>query len=180
MKKLYFVLFFFIMASNHIVFSQAYLGYTNDKVNLRDGAGTEFSVLRELPKFSNLFIFNKTLVNNYYHVIDIETSTEGYVYKDYVEFDKVVPKSNEKIFQPSGKISSLNPEISITNQTDRELTLKLNNTNYSFNSNETRRFSVEPGNYDFVASCPGVIPYYGSDLLEKNILYTWTFYILER
>lgn len=172
-------LLFFLFIS-YSVFSQAYLGYTNDKANLRVGAGTEYSILRELPKFSNLFIFSKTLDNNYYHVIYIETSTEGYVYKDYVEFDKVIPKSTEKLFQPSGKISSLNPEISITNQTDLVLTLKLNNTHYYFNANETRRISVESGNYDFVASCPGVIPYYGSDLLEKNILYKWTFYIVER
>jgi len=179
MKKLNFFILLLLVISTRL-FSQAYLGYTNDIANLRGGAGTEYSILRELPKFNNLFIFSKTLDNNYYHVIDIETSTEGYVFKDYVEFDKVIPKSSEKIFQPSGKISSLNPEISITNQTNLELTLILNNSNYTFNANETRRISVAAGNYDFVASCPGVIPYYGSDLLEKNILYTWQFYIMEK
>lgn len=180
MKKIFIVITYLLFISKFTVFSQAYLGYTTDNANLRGGAGTEYSILRELPKFSNLFIFSKTLDNNYYHVIDIETSTEGYVFKDYVEFDKIIPKSKEKIFQPSGKISSLNPEITITNQTDLELNLKLNNSNYTFNANETRSISVVAGNYDFVASCPGVIPYYGSDNLEKNVLYTWKFYIIER
>lgn len=93
MKKIILIIIGLIIV-NDIAKTQAYLGHTNNKANLRAGIVIEYSILRELPNFSNLFVFKNVIENNYYHVINIESATEGYIYKDYVEFDKEIPKSN--------------------------------------------------------------------------------------
>jgi hypothetical protein len=54
----------------------------------------------------------------------------------------------------------------------------MNSITYSFSPNETKKISFSPGNYEYRASAPGVIPDIGSESLASNMLYSWKFYIV--
>ncbi|MCK4678822.1 MAG: hypothetical protein KAT48_11870 [Bacteroidales bacterium] len=43
-----------------------------------------------------------------------------------------------------------------------------------------RTIKLPPGYYDYRASAPGVIPYFGSETLKEGIEDSWKFYITNR
>ena len=67
--------------------------------------------------------------------------------------------------------------MKIFNNTSKTLTLKLNTELYHFSPYETKNINLYPGEYDFRASAPGVIPYIGTENLNSNQGYSWQFYI---
>lgn len=160
--------------------SQSYIGYTSKKVSLRDGPGKQYELLLTLQKNSPVFLFSKITENDYYHVIDIETNTEGYIPSSYIKNIDVIEKTSDKVFAPTGPISAYNPEISVYNNTAKTMTLKLNTSAYVFTPYETKTFQLLPGTYNFTASASGVIPSYGSKYFEKGMGYKWEFYIISK
>jgi hypothetical protein len=175
MNKILF-LFFFILTSNGI-YSQSYLGTITKQVNFREGSSSDDNIISSLKPKTQIFIISLETENEYYNVIDIATDREGYVHKSYVKIGKLVSKSNESVFSPTGKSSNYNSEVKIFNNTSKTLTLKLNTELYHFSPYETKNINLTPGEYDFRASAPGVIPYIGTENLNSNQGYSWQFYI---
>ena len=175
MKKIL-LLIFFILISNAI-YSQSYLGTVTKQVNFREGSSSDNNIISSLKPNTQIFIISLETENDYYNVIDIATDKEGYVHKSYVKIGKLVSKSNESVFSPTGKSSNYNSEVKIFNNTSKTLTLKLNTELYHFSPHETKNINLTPGEYDFRASAPGVIPYIGTENLNSNQGYSWQFYI---
>ena len=175
MKKLfYFLIFIFSFSLN----AQSYLGYTNSSVNFRSSPSTNSIVYKILNPGIALFVVDLNKNNGYYSVIDIETNTEGYVHSKYVTISEQIPENTADVFSPTSKSTKYNPELSIYNKTNKNLTLKLNNVSHSFSPYEKRTITTFAGNCSYIASAPGVIPYYGSQNLESNYEYSWEFYII--
>lgn len=172
-------LLFLILISN-LIYSQSYLGTITKEVNFRDGSTTDNNIISSLKAQTQIFIISLETENDYYNVIDITTDREGYVHKSYVKIDKVVNKNNESVFSPTGKSSNYNSEVKIFNNTNRTLTLKMNAEQYHFIPYETKNIDLNPGEYDFRASAPGVMPYIGTENLNSNQGYSWQFYIVSR
>ena len=175
MKKILFLLFFIITSNG--IFSQSYLGTITKQVNFRLGPSTEDDIISSLKLNTQIFIISLETENDYYNIIDITTDKEGYVHKSYVKVGKLVSKSSESVFSPTGKSSNYNSEVKIFNNTSKTLTLKLNTELYHFSPHETKNINLTPGEYDFRASAPGVIPYIGTENLNSNQGYSWQFYI---
>ena len=175
MKKIQ-LLIFFILISNAI-YSQSYLGIITKQVNFREGSSSVDNIISSLKPKTQIFIVSLETENDYYNVIDIATDREGYVHKSYVKVGKLVSKSNESVFSPTGKSTNYNSEVKIFNNTSKTLTLKLNAELYHFSPYETKNINLTPGEYDFRASAPGVIPYIGTENLNSNQGYSWQFYI---
>ena len=175
MKKLLFSLFF-ILISNGIV-SQSYLGTITKQVNFREGPSGDDNIISSLKPKTQIFIVSLETENDYYNVIDIATDREGYVHKSFVKIGKIVNKSDQSVFTPNGKSSDYDSEVKIFNNTSKTLTLKMNTEVYRFTPYETKNIKLVPGEYDFRASAPGVIPYIGSESLNSNQAYSWQFYI---
>lgn len=161
-------------------FAQAYLGNATKTVNLREGPGTDYEALERLRVGAQLFIITAETTNGFLNVIHIETATEGWVHKNFVMIKSAAPRSSGRIFTPEGRSASENPEVLIYNNTSRTLTLNLNNRNYVFEPQERKTLTLTAGTYEYRASAPGVIPYYGEDSLEGNHNYSWEFYIVTR
>jgi hypothetical protein len=161
------------------VFGQSYLGWTNQAANLRDGPGTNHEIIKTLPAGTQLFIFSRDTKNNFYKVKDIETDTDGYISKPLIDLGETVEAlgPEDSPFERTGELLTRNPEIKIYNNTDRTLTLTLNDDKYVFRSQETKMVIVPPGRYEYMASAPRAIPYYGVDTLKERVSYEWTFYI---
>jgi len=175
MKKIM-LLIFFILISNAI-YSQSYLGTITKQVNFREGSSSYDNIISSLKPKTQIFIISLETENDYYNVIDIATDREGYIHKSYVRVGKVVNKSNESVFSPTGQSSNYDPEVKIFNNTSKTLTLKLNTQLYYFSPYETKNITLSPEKYDFRASAPGVIPYIGTENLNSNQGYSWEFYI---
>jgi uncharacterized protein YgiM (DUF1202 family) len=177
MKKfILFAIIFFAIAGQG--FAQSYLGWVKKSVKLREGPGTEYSVLMTLKAGSQIFLYSLETENDFYYVIDIESNTEGYIPSTIVKLGDVVERSSTGLFSPSGRSAEYNPELKVFNDTRYNMTLRLNESVYEFSPQETRYLSVSPGTYEFFASAPGVIPTFGSDILQSNTIYDWHFYVI--
>ncbi|RTY99950.1 SH3 domain-containing protein [Flavobacterium sp. RSP49] len=173
------LLLFLILISNSI-FCQSYLGMITKQVNFREGSSTDESIISSLKPYTQIFIISLGAENDYYNVIDIATDREGYVHKSYVKVGEVVNKSNGSFISASGNSARYDAEATIFNNTTITLTLKLNVEVYRFSPKETKNTILTPGDYDFRASAPGVMPNVGVKNFENNRTYTWQFYIVSR
>ena len=157
--------------------SDSYIGLITELVNFREGPGTEYSIITSLEANKQVFIISNVPINNYYNIIDIESNIEGYVYKSFIEFVDKVDKSKGEMFASTGKTNKYNTQIEIFNNTDKNLTLKLNNKSYKFKPKEKTTISAKPGLINFIASAPNVIPLSGSKNFDEYSSFSWQFYI---
>lgn len=176
MKKL--LLFICLLSLSNLVSSQAYLAWVTTKVNFREGPGKDYQIIKSLEAGAQVFIASLDAENEFYNIIDIETNKEGYVHKSFIQLGDRVDVSNEKMFVPDGKSSDYKPDVEIYNNTNLQMTLKMNNQNFVFQPQERRKISLSPERYSYRASAPGVIPYLGNESLESNMIYSWEFYIV--
>lgn len=167
------MLTFFIGVSQ----GQSYLAVTNNKANLREAPDKQSEGLDLLDKNVNLFVYSLETTNDYYQVIEIDTDQEGWVHKSLVRIIKEIPRSTESPFSPEGNTGNYDCSIEVTNNTSLSLTLKMNSYYYYFDPHETKTLTVAPGQYEYIASAPSVIPYYGDDHLNAGYKYSWTFYV---
>lgn len=145
---------------------------------MREGPGTDYKVLGSLKSQTQVFIESIEPENDFYSIIDIASNKAGYVHKSYVTVGKELPKSEGRLFTPSGSSDSENPEVEIFNNTSRTMTLKLNSESHVFKPKEKKTLTLSPVSYSFIASAPNVIPNYGSETLASNTRYSWEFYIV--
>lgn len=178
MKKTLFILLLTLTPFSG--FSQSYLGWVTNQVNLREGPGTNYSVISSLKSGTQIFIISIDTENNFYNIVDIATNKEGYIHKSYVKLGELVEENESGLFTPSGRTSAYNPEIEIFNNTSLTLTLKLNSETYNFSPRQKRTLTLSPGSYSYRASAPGVIPDIGKEYIESNMGYTWQFYIVRQ
>jgi uncharacterized protein YgiM (DUF1202 family) len=178
MKKLLLACLFMLFSG--MAFSQSYLGHVTKQVNFRQGPGTDYTVISSLTPGTMLFIVSLETNNEFYNVIDIANDKEGYVHKSFIELGDLVPENERGVFIPSGSSSTFNPEIEIFNNTSLKLTLKLNSTTYSFAPYQKKNITLTAGLCHYRASAPGVIPNFGTEIMENNKGYTWEFYIVTR
>lgn len=175
MKKLYSLFLILILCST--AFGQSYLGTITKQVNFREGPGSDYGVLSSLRPQTQVFIISLHTENDYYNIINIDKDVEGYVHKSFVKVGKLISKSTESVFTPVGKTASSNAEVEVYNNTSKTLTLKMNTQLFSFGPQETKNINLYPGEYEFRASAPGVIPYLGTESLDGKQGYSWQFYI---
>lgn len=157
--------------------AQSYLGYVSKQVNFRTEANTNCTVISTLQRGTALFIISKEKINGFYQVLNIETNKEGFVHSNFVQLDRELPKNEDGIFTPVGKTSSSKPVIKIHNNTSLTLTLKLNSDLYTFSPQERKTLTLLSGSYTYRASAPGVLPDYGTENMQSNYEYEWSFYV---
>lgn len=161
-------------------FAQSYLGTIIKQVNFREGAGIEYDVIGSIKQGSQIFIVSLETENDFYNIIDITTNKEGYVHKSFVKVGKRIKENDKAVFSSSGETTSYKPEVEVFNNTSLTLTLKLNSETYSFSPKQKRTLTIEPGSISYRASASGIIPVFGSQILQSNQGYTWQFYIVTR
>ena len=159
-------------------FGQSYLGLVTQSANLRDGPDTSYRILKTLPAGTPIFVYSAVAENGFYKVMDIDTGTDGYISRSLVELDEVIPeqKDGKGPFNRTQSVGA-DPQIEITNNTDRTLTLTLNSEKYTFSPRESKSITISPGRYRYIASASGVLPSIGNNNFESYSKYTWTFYI---
>ena len=174
--KSIFILFLIVVCSFSTK-AQSYLGVVTKQVNFREGPGSTYEIISSLKPSTQVFIISLDSEDDYYNVIDIRTNKTGYIYKSFLKIGKELEKSNGDFISASGSSSNGDTEVEVFNNTKETMTLKLNSTIYSFSPQETRTLTISPMTYNFIASEPGVTPFYGTKTLESGQRYTWKFFI---
>lgn len=135
------------------------------------------SPLRLLEKGDMLALLERVPTGDYYNVIDIETNTEGWIHKDFVSI-KLTDKPNPPPdFEETRTRSDVDPTLTITNQTDKTLRLRLGGQLHIIAPRVEKTVELRPGKYKFFASVPGMIPVVGNHYFSKGITTSWRFFI---
>jgi|GEM_PF-4569288 len=125
-----------------------------------------------------LAIIKRPSSNDYVRVIHIESGKNGYVLKkDISLYYTRKPKTSESPFSEQRTASYKNPEITVSNTTDRVLRLTVGSNELELAPSESRTIVIEEGSYDFFASAANVRPLIGNKYFSKGVIYSWTFYI---
>jgi hypothetical protein len=69
------------------------------------------------------------------------------------------------------------PSVTVKNQTNRTLNLRVGDDHYSLAAGLSKVIKRAPGIADFYASVPGAIPAYGTKNWKTGYEYSWTFWV---
>ena len=175
MSKFFFSFIFCFLTISF--YSQSYIGWTTQQVNFRSGSGKDSKIISQLAAGNQLFVISTDSESDYYNVIDIATDKEGYVHKSFIELGDKIEVNEGEVFSPVGELRNEKPQINVHNNTTISMTLKLNNDLFTFAPDEKKIITLSPGNCNYRASAPGVIPYAGYQNIESNMEYQWVFFI---
>lgn len=134
--------------------------------------------LLQMSNNDELAIIKRPDSGEYVRVIHIESGRNGYVLKkDISLYYTRKPKSSESPFSERRSESYKNPEITVSNTTDRVLRLSIGDKNLELTPGTSQTVTLDEGDYDFFASAANVRPLIGKKNFSKGIIYSWTFYI---
>lgn len=156
---------------------EPFLGVTTSNINFRTGPGTSFDIIKKIPANSTVYLFSKNDYNGFYKSIDIESGKVGWLSKDLVKWYKDVDTKSAGGFTSMGETDEYNSELKITNQSAKTITLVIADETYYISPHSTITKFIEPGNKNFTASAPGVIPNSGFKNFASHNGYDWTFWI---
>lgn len=159
------------------VVAQNYSVFVTDSVNLYQYPHEDSASMKELLPQEVLFCYCDSAINGFYRVIDIASDNEGYVSSGSFQRGKIIPENQQAMFSPEGELNQREPILTVINGTDTTISLRLNDTVYKLSPKEEKVLVLEPGNYRYVASAPGVIPMHGVDELKEYLRYRWRFFV---
>ena len=136
MKSIIFLISFLVCSI--AINAQSYLGTTIKQVNFREGPGSSYEIIGSLKAHTEVFVISLDAEDDFYNVIDIATNKTGYIHKSFLKIGKELQQSNGDFIAPSGTSSTSDTEVEVYNNTNRNLTLKLNSTIYSFDPHEKK------------------------------------------
>ncbi len=143
--------------------------------------------LRELPNSANILLqpergdllalIDRTPRGTWYNVIHVRSGKEGWVDGSVIDIKYTENPRQAPVFEERRVASNRDPELTIQNQTDRTLTLRLGTNLYSIAASSERSVTVPEGTYKFYGSVPRAYPTLGEKDFSKGVVYTWSFYI---
>jgi hypothetical protein len=146
-----------------------------EKADLIEQFDSANSIL-QLEKDSLLALIGRTPKNNFYNVVDINTSIEGWIDKRFVSIKLTHKPNSTPVFEEEKVDANVDPTLVITNQTNKILSLRLGGNLYTIPANAEKRIMVSAGTYKFYGSVPNAIPKVGEKYFPKGVIYYWRFF----
>jgi len=151
-----------LFLTQHTITYKSYIGVVKNKeINLLEGPGSDYEIIKNLIPGSELFIISDKPINGYYNVIDVLSNKEGYVNVLFVDLgDEIKVNDDSGNFIVTGV--SENPKssiINIFNNTEVRASIKMGGYNYIFEPYASRDIDIAPGDYTIIVSSPNVIPF---------------------
>lgn len=155
-----------------------YMAYTITTLNLREGPGTDYDIITEIPKNGVVFFESDEVYKGFTKVLYVETGDEGYVSSKYLDGYTPVQVNDKGLLEATGKTSSKYSDITLYNDTDVNVNVKLGKTSYKLAPNTNKAISnISSGKYHIVLSSPGLNPYVGVEKIEGGCAYTYHIFI---
>lgn len=146
-----------------------------EKADLLEQSDSANSIL-QLEKGTLLALIDRTPKNNFYNVIDIATSIEGWIDRQFVSVKLTSNPNSSPTFEERKVDANVDPTLVITNQTEEILSLRFGGKLYTIPANAEKRIVVSAGTYKFYGSGPNAIPRVGEKYFPKGIIYYWRFF----
>lgn len=158
--------------------AEYYVAQAKGNLNLREGPGVDFDVIKQIPKGTTVFISTLDAGYTWRRVLFVQDDVYGFVNKDYLtDFKKVHidTSGNLQIENVNYKSTS---DINLLNDTDRYVTITLGSSlTLKLKPYEKRTVTgLSPGKYKVKATSPRVIPYVGYDIVDEGFVYSWHFF----
>lgn len=158
---------------------KSFLGKIIKQSQLFEFPKNSSKIIKNLNSNDNLFIISNIPINGFYNVIDPISADLGYINQSSVILLDEVKDLNRQLLNPSGISESLvSSQITIFNNAEVDLTIKIGVSTYRFNPNEKKSFKIDPGNYIVIAWHTGATPYRGNQVVESGQNYDTSFYII--
>tara|TARA_B100000768_G_scaffold82899_1_gene78467 strand:+ start:325 stop:1110 length:786 start_codon:yes stop_codon:yes gene_type:complete len=158
---------------------KSFLGKIIKQSQLFEFPKNNSKIIKNLNSNDNLFIISNIPINGFYNVIDPVSADLGYINQSSVILLDEVKDLNRQLLNPSGISESLvSSQITIFNNAEVDLTIKMGVSTYRFNPNEKKSFKIDPGNYIVIAWHTGATPYRGNQVVESGQNYDTSFYII--
>ncbi|MDR2825017.1 MAG: hypothetical protein LBB41_07460 [Prevotellaceae bacterium] len=152
----------------------AYYGKINKYSNLYRLPSSHSAILVWLPVKTTVFVISDVAVNGFVQVIYLESGVEGYIYRNVVDFtDKVADEVSTSIFSSVLSQHTDSVTLTVTNNTNRTLTLKIDNHNYTVVSDSQERITLAPGVHKYILFGPKFLPMAGTEILQRKQNYNW-------
>lgn len=155
-----------------------YLAQVSSQVNLREGPGTNYTIISKVPKGSYVLLSSDDNGQSFRKVLYVDKNISGYVSNKYLANIKKLEKDASGNLQAESRTYKSTADIKIKNNTTKNATINVGSKSYIFKPHETRTITnLKPGQYSIMASAPGVIPFVAVDNIEAGYEYSWEFYI---
>jgi len=116
-------------------------------------------------------------VDGWYKSISTKSGQEGWISCIDFEVIRSIPEENDSSIIQSGEVNDRQPYITIKNDSNRTMYLKLNGIRYSVAPLKDITINIPAGRYDYYAVVPKVIPSFGRISIQPGRWYSWRFYI---
>ncbi len=151
----------------------------SDRANLREGPSTTNPAIRELQRGELVALLRRVLIGPWYRVIHVKSGLEGWINGNTIRVRYTEKPKPAPVFQERETGSYENPDIEITNDSDKTLYLRVGDDDrIVIAAHSTQTITKPAGTYWFYAVCPGVLPAFGERRFEIGFMYTWRFYIV--
>lgn len=180
MKSL--ICFLFLITVHLRGYSQAYLAYTKEHVDLAD---SHFVATKGIPKGEALYILpHKThhglhLHNGYYWAVHVRSHQEGFVPSHSIKVEEEIPFNMEGTTSSAQNSDIQNPVVEIKNSSKHTMRIKVGEEEHEVEPHQTKTLHLKRGRYYYRVSMPEIDHYYAVEQLEEYKLYTWDFYVHE-
>jgi hypothetical protein len=154
-----------------------FIGQISSNVIFRTDPSQSSTKIKTLNSGSQVYVYSRNAINGYYKVIDIMTSSVGWVHSDYVNHIQDVDVNQGGAFQSTGYTSSFNSEVKIRNKSSYSIKLVVGDETFTVSPNSSKTVNIKPGRSYYIASAPGVIPASGYQSFESNNGYEWEFWV---
>lgn len=155
--------------------AQLQVGNSKQRVNFREGPGTNYQIHHSVEKTDLLIILPRPVKNNYVEVFDVQSNTHGFIYKPLINIGDSLPPNPQKFFAKKEQNKGGNVELEIVNGTNKELFVWINQIVYNLAPYEKKILSFDNSDITYFASLKGVFPIYGKEELMTGYTYIWNF-----
>ena len=150
-----------------------------ERANLRELPSPTSPVLRELKRGELVALVRRVPVGPWYNVIHVQSGVEGWINGNTIRVRYTEKRKPGPVFQERETGTDENPQIEITNDSEKTLYLKVGNDDrIVIAPHSTKTITKPAGTYQFYAVCPGVLPAFGERTFQIGFVYEWTFYIV--
>lgn len=145
--------------------------------NLRSEPSDSSEVFLKAKKNDLLVLVDRTPVGPWYNVIDVGSSKEGWIHESVIKIVYTKKKTSGSVFEARRLETNVDPTIEITNDSYKDLNLRVGRSLYTVPANSKKNIQVIPGSYKYYGSAPGIIPAIGEQIFKSGYAYTWRFWI---
>ena len=148
-----------------------------EMANIRSEPSDSSEVLLKARKNDLMVLVDRTSVGPWYNVIDVGSSKEGWIHGSVIKIIYTKRKASGSVFEARRLETNVDPTIEITNDSYKDLNLRVGRSLYTISANSKRSIQLVPGSYKYYASAPDMIPAIGEQSFKSGYAYTWRFWI---